>query len=105
MDALLDRLAADDDPTLWRLVFDTVLLDLTPKPRTLIAVGRCSHWLAPNSARWAADGEDFAWPSGYGPGGRGYWGRIPEFDWSVTLRWTGEVWEPAPTQSLRYALR
>lgn len=96
-----DFLTGDDDPELWAVVLDTVLLELEPKPGMAVEVGRCSHWLRPHQCWWIADGS-FACPIGYGGGGRP---PLPQFDWSVSLRWTGEVWEPTKRQSVRYSLR
>jgi hypothetical protein len=100
-DAILERLADDDDPALWRLAVDTILSDLVPEDGALVEIGRCSHWMRPHQSRWAADG-GFALPIGYG-GGRGR--ALPQLDWSVTLRWTGESWEAVPACSLRCAIR
>ncbi len=79
-------LGEEDDPTLWPVALDTIYSDaealarlVTGSYRVLTQIGRCSHWMAPNKARWTADGS-FAWPSGYGGIGFRFTG-LPEFDW------------------------
>src|SRR5205085_4593730 len=85
----LDRLSSDDDPELWAVVLDTILADLTPEPGMAVEVGRCSHWLRSHQTRWTADG-GFAAPVGYGSGTGGYSCKaLPQFDWSVVLKWSG----------------
>jgi hypothetical protein len=101
MDTLLERLTEDDDPVLWRVAAETILSDIAAEAGMLVEVGRCSRWLRPHQSRWTADG-GFALPMGYG-GGSGF--ALPELDWSVTLRWTGETWETVPPCSLRRAVR
>ena len=101
----LDRLSSDDDPELWAVVLDTILADLTPEPGMAVEVGRCSHWLRPHQTRWTADG-GFAAPVGYGSGTGGYSCKaLPQFDWSVVLKWSGEAWELAKRESVKHALR
>jgi len=85
-------LGEEDDPTLWPVVLDIIYADaqalarLVAGPhRVLTQIGRCSHWLAPNKARWTADGS-FAWPSGYHGTGFRVTG-LPEFDWFGQWAW------------------
>ena len=85
-------LGEEDDPTLWSVVLETIYADaqalarlVTGPHRVLTQIGRCSHWLAPNKARWTADGS-FAWPSGYGAIGFSFTG-LPEFDWYGQWAW------------------
>jgi hypothetical protein len=88
---LVPLLTAVDDPALWQIAIDTVLGDAViacegvPKKTRIIAqIGCCSHWLAPNKARWVTSDGEFAWPSGYQPKA-GYWGGLPEFDWHLAF--------------------
>src|SRR5271157_4473043 len=100
--SLLDE---DDDPELWQVALDLILTEVEREPHVLVEVGRCSHWLRPNQARWTAGG-GFAWPTGYGSGSGGYsYPALPQFDWSVVLEWTGSIWEPTKRQSIRHSLR
>ena len=85
-------LGEEDDSTLWPVVLDTIYADaealarLVAGPhRVLTQIGRCSHWMAPNKARWTADGS-FAWPSGYGATGFSFTG-LPELDWFGRWAW------------------
>ncbi len=85
-------LGEGDDPTLWPVVLDAIYPDaealarLVAGPhRVLTQIGRCSHWMAPNQARWTADGS-FAWPSGYGATGFSLTG-LPELDWFGQWAW------------------
>jgi hypothetical protein len=73
---LLDIIYADDQ-ALARLV--------AGPHRVHTQIGRCSHWLAPNKARWTADGS-FAWPSGYYSTGLRFTG-LSEFDWFGQWAW------------------
>ena len=84
-------LGEEDDPTLWPVVLDIVFADaqalaqhVTRPHRVLTLIGRCSHWLAPNKARWTADGS-FAWPTGYR--GAACLTGLPEFDWFGQWAW------------------
>jgi hypothetical protein len=88
-------LGEDDDSTLWPVVLETVYADaetlarlVAGSQRVLTQIGRCSHWMAPNKARWTADGS-FAWPSGYGAIGFSLTG-LPEFDWFGQWAWCPE---------------
>src|SRR5258706_14375081 len=95
LDFIKGHLTADDDPDLWRVVLETVFVDLAviQTEPALVEIGCCSHWLRPHQTRWTADG-GFAWPTGYGrPGGGGFSRNgLPEVDWSVRLAGTGNSW-------------
>jgi hypothetical protein len=89
-----DRLDEDDDPELWQVALDHILGEFQKEDDALVEVGRCSHWLRPHQSRWSAGG-GFAWPTGYGCGSGGYSrSALPQFDWSLVLRWTGSTWKP-----------
>jgi hypothetical protein len=104
-DWFADHLDEDDDPDLWQAALSYILAKIEPGPDRLVEVGRCSHWLRPHQSRWQADG-GFACPTGYGSGGGGYsFLALPQFDWSVILRWNGAEWEVVPKRSVRIALR
>ena len=103
-DLFTNRLSSDDDPALWDAALDYILAEVDKRAGAVVEIGRCSHWLRPNQMRWKADG-GFAWPVGYGKRGRGVWGGLPEFDWSVLLVWTGESWELAEQKSGEGMLR
>src|SRR5688572_8226383 len=84
---VIPRLTPDDDSALWQAVIETVIRDaevaceaLHGKPRVIAQIGCCSHWLAPNKARWITSDGEFTWPSGYQPKA-GFFGGLPEFDW------------------------
>jgi hypothetical protein len=95
----------DDDPELWQVALRHVLAECETVSDVLVEVGRCSHWLRPHQSRWTADG-GFAWPTGYGSGtGCHSYSSLPQFDWSVVLRWTGSTWEPIKRNSIRCSLR
>jgi hypothetical protein len=87
--AIRERLATDDDPTLWVEVLRAVAEDVlvlqahTDRSKLYAVIGSC-HWLRPHQSRWTAAG-GFALPVGYGDGERSLRG-LPNFDWSVTLR-------------------
>jgi hypothetical protein len=90
--ALWSKLGPKEDVALWQEAIDQVISDAeaTYKPhlsRRLIfaQIGQCSHWLAPNKARWLTRVGEFAWPSGYEVKG-GWLGGLPEFDWSKAWR-------------------
>lgn len=106
VDSLLPRLRPGDDFGLWRVAVGHVLSELPERlSGTLVQIGRCSHWLRPHQTRWKADG-GFAWPTGYGSGQGGHSRTaLPQFDWSVTLAWTGQRWEPARDKRGRPAVR
>lgn len=102
---LSDRFDEDDDPELWQVALDHILGEFEKEHEVLVEVGRCSHWLRPHQSRWTANG-GFAWPTGYGSGNGGYsHSAIPQFDWSVVLRWTGSTWEPIKRNSIRHSIR
>src|SRR5262249_14756987 len=96
----------------WQAAIETVIGDAElacrehrGKARVITQIGRCSHWLAPNKARWiTADGE-FTWPSGYEPKG-GFFGGLPEFDWH--LFWERDekdmTWRQVPKLSTKRPL-
>ena len=106
--AIASRLNVDDDETLWRVAFDTIVADIETlypekgKNEVFLQIGACSHWLRPHQTTWAAGG-GFAWPEGYlqkyrdhiknswGPIGSG----LPELDWFVLVHWNRdtEEWE------------
>lgn len=84
---VVPRLTADDDAALWQAAVEAVIGDaeiacegLRGKSRVIAQIGRCSHWLAPNKARWITSDGEFTWPSGYQPKA-GFFGGLPEFDW------------------------
>lgn len=106
VDALLPRLRPGDDFGLWRVAVGHVMSELPERlPGTLVQIGRCSHWLRPHQSRWKADG-GFAWPTGYGSGQGGHFNTaLPQFDWSVTLTWTGQRWEEARDKRGKPAVR
>jgi hypothetical protein len=100
-----DRLDDDDDPELWQVALDRILGEFRKEDDALVEVGRCSHWLRPHQSRWSAGG-GFAWPTGYGSGSGGYSrSALPQFDWSLVLRWTGSTWEPIKRRSIRHSIR
>jgi len=94
---LLNHLNSEDDPNLWQVVMDTILLDLEPVKGMTAEIGRCSHWMRPHQTRWTADG-GFAAPIGYHHG-------TPEFDWSIILEWTGQEWIAATDKGAKPVLR
>jgi hypothetical protein len=105
VDSLPLHLRRGDDFELWRVALEHILRELPKTPGTLAQIGRCSHWLRPHQTRWTAD-SGFAWPTGYGSGTGGFSSNaLPQFDWSVTLTWTGERWAPAKDKSAKLALR
>jgi hypothetical protein len=104
-DLVLRHLRPGDDFDLWRVTLGHILSEFSPSTGTLIEVGRCSHWLRPHQFRWTADG-GFAWPVGYGSGQGGYsFDALPQFDWSVTLAWTGDHWQLARDKSVKPTVR
>lgn len=105
LDLLLRHLRRNDDPTLWRMAVGHILSELPVKTDTLVEIGRCSHWLRPHQTRWTANG-GFAWPTGYGSAQGGFSrDALPQFDWSVTLAWTGHAWQMAQDKSAKPAIR
>jgi hypothetical protein len=93
-----ENLTPDDDPLLWTAASGVLIQEFLDGPLkatdNFLQIGRCSHWLRPHQTRWTAAG-GFAWPSGYG--GSSAHGRngLPEFDWSITLRFERDTWGPA----------
>lgn len=99
------HLGEEDDPELWAVALREILSDLDAQTGMMVEVGRCSHWVRPHQKRWTADG-GFAWPEGYGRSGSWVGIRsLPQFDWSLILRWTGGRWEITRRQSVKYVLR
>jgi hypothetical protein len=104
-DEILQHLATEDDPELWRVALETILGDVEKQQDMMVEIGSCSHWLRPHGSTWMADG-GFAAPVGYGSGSGGFSYRaLPQFDWSVMLKWSGEEWQLAKRKSARHALR
>src|SRR5205809_5117673 len=94
------HLTSEDDPDLWdvaltRLLADAANLCGDSRQEICAQIGCCHHWISPHHPiRWAADG-GFAWPFGYDKTTTGWSYRaLPELNWSVFLKWTGETWEP-----------
>jgi hypothetical protein len=86
---IIPRLTSDDDSALWQVVVEPVIGDAElacqhyrGKARIIAEIGRCSHWIAPNKARWITSDGEFTWPSGYQPKA-GFFGGLPEFDWHL----------------------
>src|SRR5262245_25426135 len=101
---LVARLSPDDDPSLWQIAIETVIGDAESLCRECAAkrpvvaqIGRCSHWWAPNKARWLTEDGEFTWPSGYLPKS-GFWGGLPEFDWYLFWQYHREngTWRQTP---------
>ncbi len=91
--ALETVLGIEDDPLLWRAALSVVMGDFLQRYKRESAnenwgmvVGACSHWLRPHQTRWTKGG-GFAYPNGY----RNF---KPQFDWSLTLLFRDEQWEP-----------
>jgi hypothetical protein len=99
---IAEHMTADDDPDLWDVATSTLLAEagataVDTRDDVYAQVGCCHHWIRPHQSRWTADG-GFAWPCGYDKTTTGWSYRaLPEFTWSVFLRWTGEAWEPGRT--------
>jgi hypothetical protein len=98
------HLTADDDPVLWDITISTLLAEAgaaatDTKEEVVAQIGCCHHWISPHHPiRWMAGGNYFAWPFGYDKTTTGWSYRaLPEFTWSVLLKWTGEDWEPGRT--------
>lgn len=101
--AIRERLATDDDPTLWVVVLRAVAEDAlvlqahTGRSKLYAVIGSCSHWVRPHQSRWTAAG-GFALPVGYGDG-EGFLRGLPNLDWSVTLQFDrGETGWVTPEQ-------
>jgi hypothetical protein len=78
------KLAADDDPALWRAALFVLADELAQRQGEesrggtwAMVVGACSHWVRPHNSRWNAAG-GFAYPDGYKDS-------VPALDWSVTF--------------------
>ena len=99
---IAEHLSTDDDPDLWDVATTTLLAGASAavtESRTEIysQIGCCRHWIRPHQSRWTADG-GFAWPFGYDKTTTGWsFLALPEFTWSVSLRWNGDGWEPGRT--------
>ncbi len=100
---ILNHLLETDDPNFWLAAVTTLfsnveseLAEAQIKYPVYVQLGACSHWLRPHQTRWTASG-GFAWPSGYG-GGQYSRSSLPEFDWSVILRWDTERLSWTPTE-------
>ena len=100
--SIVEYLTEDDDPALWDLVTNTILMEAAQLAKQTDAevfsqVGCCHHWIRPHQSHWLADGS-FALPFGYDNTTTGSsFHASPELDWSVFLRWTGTGWEPGRT--------
>jgi hypothetical protein len=107
---LADHLTDDDDPDLWDIATTMLLAGAgalaVDRQEVYAQVGCCSHWISPHHPiRWTADG-GFAWPFGYNKTTTGFSYRaLPELDWSSSLKWTGEAWEPGRTGKRCLVLR
>jgi hypothetical protein len=105
IEVLKTHLTTDDDPTLWKLTLQNVLLDVDRlgisekhKAKQFLKVGSCSHWFRPHQSRWTAAG-GFAWPSGWhGVAGFSNQG-LPELDWSVLFEREAGSWRLASKYS------
>jgi len=97
-----EYISVQDDPRFWSGAIPEVLdACIGPKhlwankvPVVFAMVGACANWLRPHQTRWTADG-GFAWPAGYGgAGGGGSRQALPQFDWSILLRYdeASEQW-------------
>jgi hypothetical protein len=101
---IAEHLTDDDDPQLWDIASRTLLAETEAlaagsKQDIYAQVGCCHHWISPHHPiRWVADGAIFSWPFGYDKTTTGFSYRaLPEFTWSVFLKWTGHTWEPGRT--------
>jgi len=96
------RLTADDDPALWDVATSAILADAAQiagdaKEDVFAQVGCCKHWIRPHGMRWPADC-GFAWPAGYDKTVTGFFfSALPELEWSVTFKRTGDAWEVGRT--------
>lgn len=96
---IAENLTRDDDADLWEVATATLLAEAEAsvggtEQDVYAQVGCCHRWIRPHdSIRWGADGR-FAWPFGYDKTTTGCSYRaLPELNWSVFLKWTGDVWE------------
>jgi hypothetical protein len=101
---IAENLTADDDPDLWDIAERTLFpgaeaLAAETKQEVYAQVGCCHHWISPHHPlRWVADDTIFSWPFGYDKTTTGFSYRaLPEFTWSVFLKWAGNAWEPGRT--------
>jgi hypothetical protein len=103
--AIRQKLGRDDDEQLWQAAVDELygdadflIANVRIKSPIFTRIGSCSHWLSPhNNGSWLPDAR-YAWPPGYGGSGWSIFG-LPEFDWSLTWKWSGPggIWMPAQT--------
>jgi hypothetical protein len=108
---IVSNLSADDDPLLWQVAVETVISDAQTacqkragRSAIVAQVGRCSHWLAPNKARWITQDGEFTWPSGYKSKGSFFSG-LPEFDWHVVWHYVDDShWQPATLSEFKRPL-
>jgi hypothetical protein len=103
------QLGEQDDVRLWEAALNTILSDAkivlqrcSDRQAVMLQVGCCSHWIAPNKLRWLTDNGQFAGPAGY-LSKRGWFGGLPEFDWSVSFETTpaNHVWVPLELRGKR----
>ena len=95
------HLTDDDDPDLWDVATNTILNEATLLYRDThediySQVGCCRHWVRPHQSRWLADGS-FALPFGYNKTATAFSYSLPDLDWSVFFKWTGDGWKPGRT--------
>jgi len=94
---LADYFTRQDDPRLWQRVLAVLDEEFIQRYREeskrredwYLRIGACSHWIRPHQSRWTAAG-GFAWPVGYKGAASMLSDGLPEFDWSVILRFDGE---------------
>lgn len=100
--AIAVQLTDEDDPALWDVATNTILANAglrgdNTKLGVFAQVGSCRHWIRPHGSRWLADG-GFAAPFGYDKTTTGFSFRaLPELEWSVSFKWTGNKWEVGRT--------
>ena len=94
-----EHLTSDDDADLWDIVSSTLLAKakasvVDAEQEVYVQIGCCHHWISPHHPiRWMPKGR-FAWPFGYDKTVSGWsYGALPEFSWSVFLKWMGEAWD------------
>jgi hypothetical protein len=108
--SITEHLTEDDDPALWDVATKTILTDASllcqnKQEEVYSQIGCCRHWIRPHQSRWTADG-GFAAPFGYDKTTTGWSFRaLPDLDWSVFFRWTGEGWELGRTGGRSLLLR
>ena len=89
--AIQPKLAAHDDPALWRAALFVLADEFTQhfaeesgRGVWAMVVGVCSHWVRPHNSRWNAAG-GFAYPDGYKDS-------VPELDWSAIFVFQNREW-------------